>query len=709
MKRLKILVYGDQDLNIMDGSAIWLTSLINMLSLDQKVDVTLLLKAPIKRKHVIANIKDINSITVVEPFKLFEGKKFQNENRLTVKDATNVIEALNNKNDYDIIITRGKQLTEESLKKSYKTKQIPYITDFTHDAKKVGRSEKLFFKKVYKTFPNVFVQTEEMKQYLMEMLKVDGEKFIILHPTVVDIERPPIIGIKNYSIVYAGKFAKEWKTEEMIDVFQQVNEKNSAITLNVAGDKFQGELKERKNIILDKLKTTNGLNWIGTVSREESVNFIQSSDVGFAYRSEEIDNDYSLELSTKFLEYGINGKPIIARRTAQYEALLGKDYPLFANDEAELYQKLLLAFEDKEIYERAALKCYAASEDYQISRVSKKVLSRLWMFNKEKTTILFAGHDFKFLNWYITKCEEDPNINVLIDKWDGHNEHNIDHSEEMLQLADIIFCEWGLGNAVWYSKNKRRGQKLFIRLHRQEIDTPFLPAINYHNVEKVLVIVPHLFEEFNRLKHVPREKMIIIENMIDYRRFDREKLKNVEYNLGIIGILPKLKRLDRALDIFEQLWIKNPKYKLYIKSKNPQELPWLMGRDDERIYFEEVFERIETAAWKRNVIFDPHGNDVDEWLRKINFVLSTSDIEGSHVSPMEGMASGAVPIVYHWPGAETAYPSRFVVETVDEAVNKIENYKSLIDGYDLKEYPKRFDYDSRVKLLDELIFTETTH
>eukprot|EP00130_Batrachochytrium_dendrobatidis_P008569 XP_006683444.1 hypothetical protein BATDEDRAFT_93206 [Batrachochytrium dendrobatidis JAM81] len=675
-----------------------------MLSLDQRVDVTLLLKASIKRKHVIANIKDINSITVVEPFKLFEGRKFQNESRLTVKDATNVIETLNNKNDYDIIITRGKHLTEESLKKSYKSKQIPYITDFTHDAKKVSRSEKIFFRKVYKTFPNVFVQTEEMKQYLMNMLKVDGEKFIILHPTVVDIERAPVIGIKNYSIVYAGKFAKEWKTEEMIDVFQRVNEKNNAITLNVAGDKFQGELKERKHIILDKLKTTNGLNWIGTVSREESVNFIQSSDVGFAYRSEEIDNDHSLELSTKFLEYGINGKPIIARRTAQYEALLGEDYPLFANNEGELYQKLLLAFEDKEVYKNAALKCYAASEDYQISRVSKQVLSRLWKFNKEKTTILFAGHDFKFLNWYIKKCEEDPNINVLIDKWNGHNEHNIDHSEEVLQLADIIFCEWGLGNAVWYSKNKRRGQKLFIRLHRQEIDTSFLPSVNYHNVEKVIVIVPHLFEEFNRLKQVPREKMVIIENMIEYRRFDKEKLRNAEYNLGIIGILPKLKRLDRALDIFEQLWIKNPQYKLYIKSKNPQDLPWLMGRDDERMFYEEVSERIETAAWKRNVIFEPHGNDVDEWLRKINFVLSTSDIEGSHVSPMEGMASGAVPIVYHWPGAETAYPSRFIVETVDEAVDKIENYKSLIEGYDLKEYPKRFDYESRVKLFDELIF-----
>ncbi|WP_099159459.1 glycosyltransferase [Virgibacillus ndiopensis] len=705
MKRLKILLYGDQDLNIMDGSAIWLTSLVNLLTNDKRVDVTLLLKAPIKRKHVLSNIEDINNIKIIQPFRLFQEKSFEYNNRLSVKDATDIIQLLDEKDNYDIIITRGKLLTEQSMYKSFSKKQIPYITDFTHVESKMGDEEKSFFEKVYHIFPNIFVQTEEMKEYLKKLLKVSGDKFIELSPSVVDSKKDPEIGIKNYSIVYTGKFAEQWKTLEMVNVFKKVNAKDKVITLNIAGDKFQGKLIDRKDEVLEEFKHTKGINWIGAVSRKESVNLIRMSDLGFAYRSEEIDNNNSLELSTKFLEYGINGKPIISRRTKQYEKLLGKDYPLFANNEEELFNKLLLAFRDKEIYKDAALKCYNASKKYQISQVSSKVLEHLWKYNDQKQTILFAGHDFKFLNWYIKKCESDPNINVLVDKWDSHENHNIEKSEELLQKADIIFCEWGLGNAVWYSNNKYKGQKLFIRLHRQEINTPYPSLINYDNVSRIIVIVPHLFEEFNRLKNVPRDKMIIIENMIDYERFNKPKLENFNYNLGIIGILPKLKRLDRALDVFEKLWYKNDKYKLYIKSKLPQELPWLMGREEERVYFEGVFRRIEESEWKENVIFDKHGNDVDEWLRKIKFVLSTSDIEGSHVSPMEGMASGSIPVIYHWPGAETAYPSDFVVESVDDAVDLIESHKDKIDDNFIKKYPKRFDYNSRVTLFDNLFFT----
>lgn len=686
----------------MDGSAIWLTSIANMLTLDEKVDLTILLKASIRRSHVVSNIEKIEDINIVDPFRLFSNKNFEDDTRLTVKDASEIIQMLDRKDDYNLIITRGKLITEASLEKTYRNKQIPYITDFNHNETELEVEELSFFKKVYTTFPNTFVQTTEMKEFLMNILDVEGEKFILLPPTVKDIEWDPEIGLKNYSVVYTGKFAKQWKTEEMIETQKKINDINNVITLNVAGDKFQGELIEKKEEILLQLKSTKGINWVGSVSREESIDLIKSSDLGFAYRSEEIDNDYSLELSTKFLEYGINGKPIVLRRTKQYENLLGSDYPLFANSEAELLDKILLAFNDNCIYNFAALKCYNASKKYQLSIVSKQVLKQLWLYNNKKKTVLFAGHDFKFLNWYIEACKNNDEINVLIDYWSNHETHNIDESEKLLQEADIIFCEWGLGNAVWYSHNKLKGQQLFIRLHRQEIDTLHLESVNYDNVSKVVVIAPHLFEEFNRVKKVPRDKMVIIENMIDYERFNKPKFDDIQYNLGIIGVLPKLKRLDRALDILEQLWRKNNKYKLFIKGKLPQDLPWLMGRKEERVYYENVFSRIEEAEWKDNVIFDQHGNDVDEWLRKINFVLSTSDIEGSHVAPMEGMASGALPIVYHWPGAETVYPMEFVVESVEEAVQKIEDptiYKRL----NVKEYPKKFNLESRVELFNQLL------
>ena len=59
-------------------------------------------------------------------------------------------------------------------------------------------------------------------------------------------------------------------------------------------------------------------------------------------------------------------------------------------------------------------------------------------------------------------------------------------------------------------------------------------------------------------------------------------------------------------------------------------------------------------------MFDRFGPDVASWLRRIGFVLSTSDDESFHLAPAEGMASGAVPALLPWPGAETIYDPRWI-------------------------------------------------
>ena len=58
--------------------------------------------------------------------------------------------------------------------------------------------------------------------------------------------------------------------------------------------------------------------------------------------------------------------------------------------------------------------------------------------------------------------------NVLLDKWSGYKTHNKRISLELLGKADIIFCEWSLGNIVFYSKYKKPHQKLYVRIHRFE-------------------------------------------------------------------------------------------------------------------------------------------------------------------------------------------------------------------------------------------------
>ena len=59
------------------------------------------------------------------------------------------------------------------------------------------------------------------------------------------------------------------------------------------------------------------------------------------------------------------------------------------------------------------------------------------------------------------------------------------------------------------------------------------------------------------------------------------------------------------------------------------------------------------------------------WLRRIGFVLSTSDDESFHLAPAEGMASRAVPALLDWPGADTVYDRRWIHGSVDDMADAI--------------------------------------
>lgn len=300
--------------------------------------------------------------------------------------------------------------------------------------------------------------------------------------------------------------------------------------------------------------------------------------------------------------------------------------------------------------------------------------------NEKKINILFAGHDFKFANALIDYFRSLENYDVEIDLWLNHSNHDEQHSLKCLDWANVIVCEWGLGNAVWYSTHKKENQVLIIRMHRQELDTKFFEEFNIDNINKIIAIAPHTLRSFKeRLKlndETANVKMSMIYNLVDTDKFKIGKQNGAQYNLGMVGYCPRLKRLDRALDIFESLWNMDRRYMLYLKGKAPVDYSWLWRRVKERTYYESLFKRIEESEWKSNVIFDPWGPDISDWFKKIGFILSVSDYEGSHVSVAEGMASGSVPVILNWSGSRELYPESFIFDTLQEAVNYIKTASS---------------------------------
>ncbi|MGA1329577.1 MAG: glycosyltransferase, partial [Candidatus Nanopelagicales bacterium] len=68
-----------------------------------------------------------------------------------------------------------------------------------------------------------------------------------------------------------------------------------------------------------------------------------------------------------------------------------------------------------------------------------------------------------------------------------------------------------------------------------------------------------------------------------------------------------------------------------------------------------------------------YGADVANWLRRIGWVLSTSDDESFHLAPAEGAASGAVPVLLPWPGSDQIYHSQWIHQDVQQAAKFILN------------------------------------
>lgn len=384
-----------------------------------------------------------------------------------------------------------------------------------------------------------------------------------------------------------------------------------------------------------------------------------------------------------------------------------------------------------------------------------------------KKNLLFISLDNKFIEELIFLYNEDFNIRINI-----FNKKKIKKNIELLEWADIIFCEWCEINAVWYSKNKKSHQKLFIRLHRYELFTSFFFEINWKNVDNIIFISPKIKELAN--KFMIQKKIININNFdwefylnnnsdlfknlnsnnynknfaiehwlnigskikwckpiieanetIDYSIICNEftkfnggkviynyvksnmfnnipKKEGYEFNLGIMGILPKIKRPDIALDILEYLIKINNKFKLYILSKNYKEWSTTANNELECNYYNIFFNRInDSDILKNNVVFDNYTNNPELWFSKIGYILSVSDIEGSHQSIAEGMATGCIPFIYgnalNNYKLDEIYPKKYcfydnTIENLCDSIIKFTYNENL--RKENEEYCKKFSFDN---------------
>ncbi|MFH2005531.1 MAG: glycosyltransferase [bacterium] len=289
--------------------------------------------------------------------------------------------------------------------------------------------------------------------------------------------------------------------------------------------------------------------------------------------------------------------------------------------------------------------------------------------------VLVAGHDLKFFRPLQQALEDTGRFEFRQDVWQGHDWHDPAASRKLLEWAEIVICEWCLGNAVWYSRHLRPGQHLVTRFHLQERVTEHPRKLKLENMARIIFVGAHIEREAQERMGLPPAKTCVIPNIVDVDRFDRPKHPGAFFNLGMIGTVPRRKRMDLALDLLAALKKKDDRYCLHIKGPHPASYEWLWARTRERRYYIEQYRRINSSPHRNSIVFDPPGNDVPEWLQCVGFVLSPSDFESFHMAVSEGMASGGVPILWDWEGAGRIHGEERVVHDVEGAARRVEQWR----------------------------------
>ena len=696
MTNRKILLYGDVNMNIIDGSAVWAASAAEVLA-RCNVEVYFLLKAKPTTDRLLLPLTEFKNITIINPFTdaISRFKSiFTKGDSLSVPAAVAMIEKLHQQENFDGILIRGGKLAPQLAKSELVFGKLwTYLTDFPQSAAAMDAASRNWLGDVAKASHVMLCQTESLRALLEATIPQTAGKCAIWSPIVSE---PPVSAQLNLTqlgtdanplaLVYTGKFAPLWNTLEMCELPNQLAALGITAELNMVGDKIHNpkELPNWANQMQTALATTKRVIWHGGMARAKAMELSAKSHIGLSWRAAEL--DASLELSTKVLEFGSMGIPVLLNRNLMHEQLLGSDYPLFVDAAADIADVLAAAATNPALLAQAAAAVKMATAAFSMESSVAKVQQLLdryipiptagvLEFNRSRNRalrVVVASHDFKFFTKIAAHYQGMPGIELRFDHWPAINRNEGRVSKSMLRWADVIICEWCGGNALWYAKHKKSKQRLIVRLHRFELSRPWPETIKGSAVDQ-LVCVSKPYAELTLAKtSVPNERVVMVPNWVDVADLNRPKFEDAQFTIGLIGAAPMRKRPDLAIAILEQLRAVDPRFKLVIKTKLPWQMPWVWRDQTERDQFRELFEHIErTESLRGSIIFDDYGADVANWLRRVGWVLSTSDDESFHLAPAEGAASGAVPVILPWPGSEQIYDSKWIHQDVAAAANFI--------------------------------------
>ena len=213
----------------------------------------------------------------------------------------------------------------------------------------------------------------------------------------------------------------------------------------------------------------------------------------------------------------------------------------------------------------------------------------------------------------------------------------------------IIWVEWARRQAQYMSNYITSGQKLFIRLHRFEMDDiNTLKQIKWVNVHTVIFVCTELQKQFSLL--FPNVNTIMIPNAIETSLFNIKENDGKNSLLAFGAQFDPRKGYDKLIKMFSQVINKDASFSLTIAG----EIPTNHINQKYFDYCSKLINELDLTEYchLKKLIIDKcelkNQSNAKELLQNHNAIISYSESESFHYSFAEGLLSGLAGFCNGW-------------------------------------------------------------
>ncbi len=212
-------------------------------------------------------------------------------------------------------------------------------------------------------------------------------------------------------------------------------------------------------------------------------------------------------------------------------------------------------------------------------------------------------------------------------------EHKHDYHHWQVK-GRIIWVEWAHKFAKEVSKKRWKNKKVFVRLHRYEIETPYMKGINWFNVNQLIFVNPELEKYFKKNINGSVETKTI-PNAIDISKFNYNIPTNKNSLLAFSLHFNPIKSYDQLINVFSKIIDINPEILLTIAAQHSE-----ISKNKNH------YKKCKYLIAKNNLQKHIHlytiknDNEVIGLFKNHNAIVSYSKLESFHYAFAEGLLSG---------------------------------------------------------------------